>query len=145
LAGINFRIYYRPGTQNGKPDALSRRSEYRPEKGRIENQPITTVLGEKHFGELETKKTSSFIVSSARLTSLPARKWNPEFIRKVQEAAEKDPAYQQAKQEAVKEGFLELRDGVLYRKGLLWITGEVIDAVLKSEHDTKVAGHMGQD
>jgi len=145
LAGINFRIYYRPGTQNGKPDALSRRSEYRPEKGGIENQPITTVLGEKHFGKLETRKTSSFIVSSARLTSLPARKWNPEFIKKVQEAAGKDPAYQQAKQEAVKEGFLELRDGVLYRKGLLWITGEVINAVLESEHDTKVAGHMGQD
>ena len=33
LAGVDFRIYYRPGTQNGKPDALSRRSEYRPEKG----------------------------------------------------------------------------------------------------------------
>jgi len=33
LAGINFRIYYRPGTQNGKPDALSSRSEYSPEKG----------------------------------------------------------------------------------------------------------------
>jgi len=27
LAGINFMIYYRPGTQNGKPDALSRRWE----------------------------------------------------------------------------------------------------------------------
>jgi len=27
LVGIDFRIYYRPGTQNGKPDALSRRSE----------------------------------------------------------------------------------------------------------------------
>jgi len=37
LAGIDFCIYYRPGTQNGKPDALSRRSEYRPEKGGIEN------------------------------------------------------------------------------------------------------------
>jgi len=34
LAGIDFKIYYRPGTQNGKPDALSRRSEYRPERGR---------------------------------------------------------------------------------------------------------------
>ena len=33
LAGINFRIYYQPGTQNGKPDTLSRRLEYRPEKG----------------------------------------------------------------------------------------------------------------
>jgi len=27
LAGIDFRIYYRPGAQNGKPDALSRRPE----------------------------------------------------------------------------------------------------------------------
>jgi len=47
LAGINFRIYYQPGMKNGKPDALSRRSEYRPEKGGVENQPITTVLGKK--------------------------------------------------------------------------------------------------
>jgi hypothetical protein len=49
LAGIDFKIYYRPGSQNGKPDALSRRSEYRPEKGGSENQPITTVLHKKHF------------------------------------------------------------------------------------------------
>jgi len=33
LASIDFRVYYRPDTQNGKPNALSRRSEYRPEKG----------------------------------------------------------------------------------------------------------------
>jgi len=33
LAGVDFKIYYRPGTQNGKPDTLSRRPEYRPEKG----------------------------------------------------------------------------------------------------------------
>ena len=46
LAGIDFRIYYQPGLQNGKPDALSRRSEYRPEKGGVENQPIT-MLWEK--------------------------------------------------------------------------------------------------
>jgi len=49
LAGIDFRIYYRPGTQNGKPDMLSRHSEYCPEKGGVENQPISTVLKEDHF------------------------------------------------------------------------------------------------
>ena len=53
LAGIDFRIYYRPGTQNGKPDALSRRSEYCPEKGGVENQPITTVLGKRHLAETD--------------------------------------------------------------------------------------------
>jgi len=69
LAGVDFRIYYRPGTQNGKPDALSRRSEYRPEKGGVENQPITSVLKENHF---EKRLTSAFICSSAQLSSLPA-------------------------------------------------------------------------
>jgi len=71
LDGIDFRIYYRPGTQNGKPDALSRRSEYRREKGRVENQPITTVLRVNHF---EERLGPSFICSSARITTLTARR-----------------------------------------------------------------------
>jgi hypothetical protein len=33
LAGVDFKIFYRKGTSNGKPDALSRRPEYCPEKG----------------------------------------------------------------------------------------------------------------
>jgi len=33
LANFNFKIVYRPGTRGGKPDALSRRPEYRPEEG----------------------------------------------------------------------------------------------------------------
>jgi len=91
LTGIDFRIYYRPGSQNGKPDALSRRSEYRPEKGGIENQPITTVLGKKHLGNVgnhaDTKAPRrdaiSFVCSSARLSSLPARRWNPAFLEEI--------------------------------------------------------------
>ena len=74
LAGIDFRIYYRPGTQNGKPDALSRRPEYRPERGGIENQPISTILKEKHFGTSAERVTVSFVGSSARLSSVPTTK-----------------------------------------------------------------------
>ena len=49
LAGYDFKIFHRPGSANGKPDALSRRSEYRPKKGggsieENENQPIHQVL-----------------------------------------------------------------------------------------------------
>ena len=156
LAGIDFRIYYRPGTQNGKPDALSRRSEYRPEKGGVENQPITTVLGEKHFGNLEARRGSSFIASSARLASLPERKWSPAFREKIQKAAEKDRQYQEAREQEeaalaepapkdrkVKE--LEWKGGLLYRKNKLWIPEEAVQQLMESEHDTKVAGHMGQD
>jgi len=84
LAGIDFKIYYRPGTQNGKPDALSRRSEYRPKKGGVENQPITTILGKNHF---EKQLSQYFLVSSARLVSLPTKKWDEEFAEKVREVA----------------------------------------------------------
>jgi len=51
LAGIDFKIFFQPGFQNGKPDALSRRSEYHPEKGGSEDQPITTILHPSHFSD----------------------------------------------------------------------------------------------
>jgi hypothetical protein len=40
LASVDFKIYYRKGTSNGKPDALSRCPEYCPEKGGGEEQLI---------------------------------------------------------------------------------------------------------
>jgi len=63
LAGIDFRIYYWPGSKNGKPDALSRHSEFQPEKGGSENQPIMAVLQKSHFAEPD-RRGSSFISSS---------------------------------------------------------------------------------
>jgi hypothetical protein len=80
LAGVDFKIYYRPGSKNGKPNGLSRCSEYRPEKGGGEDQPITTILPKEHFAGEEPRVSSigtggegtTFIASSARLTSIPA-------------------------------------------------------------------------
>jgi len=152
LAGVDFRIYYRPGTQNGKPDALSRRPEYRPEKGGIENQPITAVLQEKHLAD---RRNQSFICSSARLASLPGKKWKEEFLAKVKEEGKKDEEYKRTmEQEAASEGLapkdrkardIKKENRVLYRRGLLWVPQGLIQRILESEHDTKVAGHMGQD
>jgi len=49
LAGYDFKILYHPGSANGRPNALSKRSEYhwRSRAGRIEendNRPIHQVL-----------------------------------------------------------------------------------------------------
>jgi len=155
LASIDFRIYYRPGSQNGKPDALSRCSEYCPEKGGVENQPIKMVLGKNHF---EERLASAFICSSVRRASLQARKWNEEFITQLREEVKTDKEYQQVRREQeaawaepvpkdrkVKEGIWEICEELLYRKGMLWVPEGLVDQVLQSEHDTKVARHMGQD
>jgi len=177
LAGIDFRIYYRPGNRNGKPDALSRCLEYCPEIGESENQPITTVLRKDNFAEPD-RWESTFTCSSARLASLPPQQWSEEFAEEVRKAGTKDKDYQGAVKEleavlgngalndrkveeeaacpreaqqrdrkARMEEVLEIKDGLLYRRGMLWIPedGNLNKMILESEHDMKIAGHMGQD
>jgi hypothetical protein len=57
LAGVDFKIFYRKGTSNSKPDALLRHPEYYPERGQGGDQPIQTVLNEKHFGTISAIST----------------------------------------------------------------------------------------
>jgi len=47
LANFNFQIVYCPGSRGGKPDALSRRPEYRPEEGATHREE--TILKPEHF------------------------------------------------------------------------------------------------
>jgi hypothetical protein len=47
LANFNFKIVYRPGARGGKPDALSRRPEYRPEEGATHREQ--SILKPGHF------------------------------------------------------------------------------------------------
>jgi len=182
LAGIDFKIFVQPGSQNGKPDALSRCSEYCPEKGGSEDQPITTILHASHFsGRISAAGPGTIYVSSAaQLSSIPSRRWSEGFAGSVWEAGQKDPEYRKVREaleqeaalerpapndgSAIKEvtalprekqraatkarrEILELREGMVYRKGLLWVPNDkdLIQRILESEHDMKVAGHMGQD
>jgi len=47
LANFNFKIVYRPGARGVKPDALSRRPEYRPEEGAEHTQQ--SILKPEYF------------------------------------------------------------------------------------------------
>jgi len=66
--------------------------------------------------------------------------------------AERDATYQQAWENAGKEEVtgqapkeIEKLDDLLYRRKQLWVPAQLVPQVMESEHDTKVAGHMGQD
>jgi len=105
-----------------------RRSEYRSEKGGVEKQPITTVLGKN---QLEERLTRSFICFSVRLASLAERKWTKEFLGDISEEGKKDEAYERVrKQEAVMEDLspkerkvreLSCKNDLLYQWNLLWV------------------------
>jgi hypothetical protein len=157
LAGIDFKIYYRPGSQNGKPDARSRRSEYRPPKGGSEKQQIQTVLQKKHFEpqtkspDTKTDYTEEKVLIAA--TKLPYKRWlnwDKNFLEEIKEEALKDEDYKEAmksleKNEENSHDTLRQEERVLYHRTRLWVPCGIRTSVLESEHDSKVAGHRGQD
>ena len=67
LDRFDFQRIYRPGTQNTKPDALSRHVEHRPEKGGHDYQPIEHVLKP---GQWVLGNYSEVIVASVQFVGL---------------------------------------------------------------------------
>jgi len=146
LANFWFIINYRPGRLNDKADILSRLPQYRPPKGGAEDQPITSVLQEKHFSHSYGSlfpEAPSVLVTKDRLCSIAVRQWTPDFVREVKEAGQRDADYKAQLDQPGKD--VSLNDGLLYRKGRLWVPEGLRREVMRSEHDTKVAGHMGMD
>jgi hypothetical protein len=84
---------------------------------------------------------TTFIVSSACLSSIPPVKWSEEFLKMVRDAGQNDKDYREAAKQ-VKEP-LTKGDGILYRKIKLWVPKDLIQTVLESEHDSKIEGHFG--
>jgi hypothetical protein len=82
---MDFKMFYRTGTSNGKPDTLSRYPEYYPEKGGGRDQLIQTILNEKHFSTISTISTGGegtvSYCSAVQLADLTTSvsKWTKEF------------------------------------------------------------------
>jgi hypothetical protein len=142
LSTYRFVIHYRPGSQNGKADVLSRLPQHRPEKGGDEDQPITTVLKGKHFAP---KKGGYTVLSSVRLASIPVQAWESSFVEQVKSAAEHDQDYADMLKQPDKHH--AIAEDLLYRHGVLRIPNHepLKKEILHSEHDSVVAGHQGME
>lgn len=57
----------------------------------------------------------------------------------------KDNNYRKQLKKDPRDKYVTLEDGLLYRKNRLWIPEALRREVIESEHDTKVASHMGME
>jgi hypothetical protein len=90
LEDYSVKIVDCPGSQYGKPDALSWHPEYCPEKVPSEVQLITRILSQKYFS-LNTEEYKDLI--SASMLSKRWVNWNKEFFERVKIDGVKDKKY----------------------------------------------------
>ena len=73
LSEYNFVIVFRPGAQNRKADALTRRSGDRPKEGDSRGRPISNLLKPEDFLEFDVYSDTlpkKFAISSANLSTI---------------------------------------------------------------------------
>jgi len=151
LAGYEFKIVYRPGTQNGKPDVLSRWLEYHPLKGEgsteeNENQPIDRLL---RPDQIVTVGGAQLVLSSLSVQTIPKVVFDQSLLEEVFSYGQDDPEWMVEYEKAISKSpsdHVEYVDGSLYYKRRLYNPDslELKRTIMSKEHDTLVAGHMGQ-
>jgi len=143
---------YRPGTQNGKPDALSRWLKYRPLKGggsaeENENKPIYCLL---RPDQLVTVDGAQVVLSSLSVQTIPKVVFHQSLLEEVFSYGQDDPEWMVEYEKAMSKSpsdHMEYVDGSLYYKEHLYIPDslKLKRTIVSKEHDTLVAGHIGQD
>ena len=95
LAGYDFKIVFRPGTQNGKPYAQSRQLEYRPLKGgdsteENENQTIYRLL---RPDQLVTVDGAQVVLSSLSVQTISKVVFHQSLLAEVFSYRQDDPEW----------------------------------------------------
>ncbi|KAF8753823.1 hypothetical protein RHS01_06832 [Rhizoctonia solani] len=133
LSDFNFEIHYRPGKQSGKPDALSRRSDY------VDTPPEPEVmLPSEVFANTSEEEVEIVTEICSRLREDPSLEPIIQFL--TEDADNAPPSIRKA-----------YRD-YDWEEDLLWYRGKLVvpdsealkEQLLKEFHDSPLAGHPGQ-
>jgi hypothetical protein len=138
LAEYNFKIVYRPGKQNGKADALTRRSGDLPEEGDGRGRPIEAVLRPQNFGN---DYQLCALAQAFKKPIATATKTDP-FAQSIVEALKK----KETRHPKVSLSECSYVDKILLVNDLVYVPDkkELQCQIIRSSHDHPAAGHPGR-
>src|SRR5690606_9303085 len=170
LPTYDFKSIYRPGPSNERADTLSGRSEYRPEGGsgaeadkeptarldpnQIDWNPRSTDVLIRQVAALSLSSNIT-LLDTTSITALTTQAFDQEFLREIHAARIEDKTWKEAYKALTQDPIskvpvhltIDKENKVLLWKQRLYIPDN--DAlrvkILESEHDSRVAGHFGQD
>ena len=137
LSSYNFRIQYRKGSENGRADALSRRSDYFQDGKELSQKAVLMVDNEGHirYNRQDRTLAATYIVDNRDLTiQLREITSRDEFAQEILEGLEKNQSH---------EGF-NTEDGFLRFQGRIYIPAKLRQEFLNMAHSAPTSGHFGQ-
>jgi hypothetical protein len=125
FADYNFRIVYRPGTQNGKADSLSRRADF-------------AASSEEESSSASVLPSDVFVGFQAQLTT-------PEtpLIADIRTQTASDSFAQDRIQHLQNHPGFTFSDNLLRYLGRVYVPDGLRQDIISLRHDSKVAGHFG--
>jgi len=124
LSKFYYRIVFRPGKKGGKPDALSRRPDYKKDLS-VVAQPI---ISDNTFCCANSENISSLIVAQK------ADKYCKSVLFKIKDQSNN-----------LKSSLSSFVDGVLHFQKRILVPSVLKARLLKSFHDAPTSGHQGVD
>lgn len=143
LSRFNFQIVWRPGVTAGKPDALSRRTDYAPsEEGNGDNLHNQQILLKPHHFKAMASHTPEPSLHTQIRHSLADDGFAQQIIKQIQDASQTPSLTLNPKLQHFK-----FKNNLLWYKHCLYVPDDtsIKLLILKNRHDSPAAGHFGQN
>jgi hypothetical protein len=160
LSHFDFFITYRPGAQGGKPDALSRRPDHRPQKGGgAYKNPNEFQFLKPHQLKNFPLEEAPQMIASLMATTDPEPEVHPDLFKDIKQSLLNDqigeylqyitdPTLERPKdlQEYLRP-YTTSEDGIVLKRGLVYVPNNDLIKLqlLRTHHDSPLAGHPGQE
>ena len=136
ISGYNFKNEFRPGKEEGKPDALARRKQDMPgdEDERV-TQKERILLLPKYFSQIEEIE----IMEIEEESNIQQESSRDITIQNMQQELEKGTK----KMKGITLGLCQWKDGYLWYQGKIWVPDKekIRTDIIRQHHDIPIAGH----
>jgi len=149
LKQYNFVLLYRKGSSNAKADILSRCPAFTSKEGGTTSATNQSMLDKEQWLEVGAMQLDSEEYGDIQVSTMQIELLLPEAKESIKEKARLDDRYRDLCKQVTKGGNIDKRftitDDLLCWKNRIYVPEGLRQRVIRSEHDSKVAGHFGRD